>query len=229
MVGKRKRPAKLKMAPEAQQWFKGLAFFYFPNNDTNAVRERRITKAREHGAEWVRDLTEATHVIVDADLTYKDVEKGLPAEDLTRKIIVNDGYPMECISYRSLLKPDRVKYRVSGFSSTVIPSSESPPSSQTSQRSLQPKAPRACVRKGHIDPTETPPRSDASTQRDTQLSAGNVSSEHRMGSQKDACWAADRNHVIQEEVAGVLPSDALGAAVDENADGDRRIGLIDAQ
>lgn len=227
MVGKRKRPAKLKMAPEAQQWFKGLSFFYFPNNDTNAVRERRITKAREHGAEWVRDLTEATHVIVDADLTYKDVEKGLPAEDLTRKVIVNDGYPMECISYRSLLKPDRVKYRVSGFSSTVVPSSDPPPSSQTSERSLQPKAPRARVRKGHFDPSETPPRSDASTQRDTQLSSGNVISESQMGSQKDALWAADRNQVIQEDVTGVLPPDTLGAAVDNNADGDELAQIID--
>ncbi|KAF7514633.1 hypothetical protein G7054_g15144 [Neopestalotiopsis clavispora] len=223
IMGKRKRPTKLKMAPEAQQWFRGLSFFYFPNNDTNAVRERRITKAREHGAEWVRSLREATHVIVDADLTRKDLEKGLPSNELADMVVVNDAYPMECISYRSLLKPDREKFKVPGLPLATTPSIDPTQSSQTSERSLQPKAPRSRARHGHLDPAATPPRSYTSTQISTPLSSGNVISESQMGSQKVPAEVDHRSSVSQESM---LP-DTAQAGAHGKADEDELAQIID--
>ncbi|ETS87556.1 hypothetical protein PFICI_01384 [Pestalotiopsis fici W106-1] len=221
-MGKRKRPTKLNMAPEAQQWFKGSSFFYFPNNDTNAVRERRITKAREHGAEWVRTLREATHLIVDADLTHKDLEKAFSANELADKIVVNDVYPMECISYRTFLKPDREKFKVQGLSSTLNSSVDPPQSSETSERSLQPKAPRSRARTGHLDPAATPPRSDASTQKSTQLSSGNVISDSQLGSQKATADVDHENSVSQEE----MPLDVSQAGAEGKADEDELAQII---
>lgn len=49
-MGKRKKEAPLKMAPETQQIFRGLSFYYLPNDDINPARKLRITKARQHGA-----------------------------------------------------------------------------------------------------------------------------------------------------------------------------------
>ncbi|KAI1859766.1 hypothetical protein JX265_010215 [Neoarthrinium moseri] len=184
-MAKRKRSLTLKMAPEGQQCFKGLSFFFIPNDDVNPVRGRRITRAREHGANWVRSLDDASHVVVDANFTYADIEKTLDAHpEAKKKIIVNEGYPIDCIIYRRLLNPDQPKYQVPGFSQSVAESRQAPGPSQESERSLQlkPDASRR-LRKGQPVATGTPPRSDESTQRSTQISSGNVITVSQLGSQ----------------------------------------------
>lgn len=69
--GKRKRPADIKVVPEHRQYLKDMIIYFFPNDDKNAARRMRISKAIEYGALWFKDWREGiTHVIVDNNITY---------------------------------------------------------------------------------------------------------------------------------------------------------------
>lgn len=82
-TGKRKRIEPLRMKPEAQQIFKGLTFFYIPNNDVNPTRGLRIQRAREYGAVWAQTWSaEVTHVIVDKKIAFQSVLKILNVDSL---------------------------------------------------------------------------------------------------------------------------------------------------
>ncbi|KAK6064959.1 hypothetical protein SCUP234_12798 [Seiridium cupressi] len=186
-MGKRKRPKKIVLAPEAQQCFQGLAFYYIPNDDVNPVRERRITRAQEYGAEWTQSLDDATHVIVDDNFTYAHIENILAGSSTSAdKIIVNESYPLQCITSRKLLNPNQKQYQVSGCPQPLTAPEEAVEPSQESEKSLLLKPAKSRVRGGRGAPVATPPRSDASTQRSTQLSSGNVISESQLGSQSAA-------------------------------------------
>ncbi|RDA96055.1 hypothetical protein CP533_5823 [Ophiocordyceps camponoti-saundersi (nom. inval.)] len=121
-VGMRKRrrgaaaaAAVPKMRRTEEQVFRGLAFFYVPNNDIAPARRLRITRAREHGACWARDPFTATHIVVDKQLDYRDVGKVVSEEALARlPVLVNEEYPIDCIQFRSLLDAKQNKYRVPG-------------------------------------------------------------------------------------------------------------------
>ncbi|KAL2148139.1 hypothetical protein VTH82DRAFT_1794 [Thermothelomyces myriococcoides] len=146
---KRKRQPSKTSVPEAAQIFRGLRFFYIPNNNIAPARKLRIGKAQEHGAQWVRDLANASHVVVDKHLEYKDIESLLPPDARDSLVIVNEEYPIDCISFRMLLKPDQSRYRVTGFPGTKRKIDSDPPvseHSQSSDRSLQVKAPRTSIR-----------------------------------------------------------------------------------
>ncbi|RDA83027.1 hypothetical protein CP532_6880 [Ophiocordyceps camponoti-leonardi (nom. inval.)] len=104
-----------KMRRTEEQIFRGLAFFYVPNNDIAPARRLRITRAREHGACWARDPSTATHIVVDRQLHYRDVGKVVSGEALARlPKVVNEEYPIDCIQFRSLLDDAQKKYRVPG-------------------------------------------------------------------------------------------------------------------
>ncbi|CAK7567077.1 MAG: hypothetical protein SEPTF4163_005036 [Sporothrix epigloea] len=95
------------LVPERQRIFAGLAFYYLPDSALGA-RRLRIAKARQHGAQWVRRLRDATHVVVDKQLAWSDIaavvrDKG---GDETRPILVNDEYPLDCIGFRYASKLD---------------------------------------------------------------------------------------------------------------------------
>lgn len=113
---KRKRgsSSSLKMVSELEQIFRGLSFYYIPDNDVAPLRKIRITRAREHGAQWIRSLDGATHAIVDKNLAFKDIETILAKAGRSLPIVVNEDYPIDCISFRSLLNPDQHRYRVAG-------------------------------------------------------------------------------------------------------------------
>ncbi|TKA80421.1 hypothetical protein B0A55_03390 [Friedmanniomyces simplex] len=49
---KRKRDGTIELVPEAQQIFKGMHFYFFPNDDKNPARAMRMMKAIEFGATW---------------------------------------------------------------------------------------------------------------------------------------------------------------------------------
>ncbi|KAG7292601.1 hypothetical protein NEMBOFW57_002636 [Staphylotrichum longicolle] len=156
---KRKRLSLTKSVPEAAQIFRGLSFYYIPNNDIAPARKLRIGKAQEYGAQWVRDLVDASHVIVDKHLEYKDIENLLGPEAAPSLIIVNEDYPIDSISFRTLLNPDQLRYRVAGNPTVATKSASDeapPPSSQKSDRSLQVKQPRTSGSKTFDD---TPPGS----------------------------------------------------------------------
>lgn len=124
---KRKRnTASLNMVPEAEQIFRNLAFYYIPDNDIAPLRKLRITRAREHGATWARSLCGATHVIVDKNLAYNDIEAVVSKAGSPGSIIVNEDYPLECIQFRNILNPDQQRYRVAGCPSGGQPTASGP-------------------------------------------------------------------------------------------------------
>lgn len=132
---KRKRGLNSKIRPEAEQIFKNLAFFYIPDNDIAPARRLRIAKAREYGAQWTRSLSTATHIVVDKNLDYKDVDKFTCTASRTRPPkLVNEDYPIDCIQFRSLLNHDQKKYRI-----TSQPEGAATPSKPLEPSHLEPK------------------------------------------------------------------------------------------
>jgi DNA polymerase IV len=112
---KRKRSGLTnQLEPPRSQLFAGLAFFYVPNDDRNKVRKLRIAKAKEHGAAWVRQVRLATHVIVDKDLVWKDIEPILKGASLEGVRVVSDEWPTASVSLGELLDAFQIKYRVPG-------------------------------------------------------------------------------------------------------------------
>lgn len=112
-MAKRKRTELLQMAPESKQIFKGLCFFYIPNDDINPARRIRITKAREHGAIWTRESKVATHVIVDSNLKYSDIKPILDRNPISPSVVlVNDRYPVDCWIKGVVFDPKMHKYKV---------------------------------------------------------------------------------------------------------------------
>ncbi|KAI0383784.1 hypothetical protein F5Y04DRAFT_21188 [Hypomontagnella monticulosa] len=137
-MGKRKKEAPLKLAPEAQRIFKGLSFYYIPNDDINPARKLRITKAREHGATWSRKLVDATHIIVDKKLTFADIERHLQEDpQWSGKVLVNENYPIDCLKYRILANPGQHQYEVTGTPTPVTQPANTVPPSDGSDTSLR--------------------------------------------------------------------------------------------
>ncbi|KAK4157796.1 hypothetical protein C8A00DRAFT_11318 [Chaetomidium leptoderma] len=164
---KRKRQSLTKSVPEAAQVLRGFSFYYIPNNDIAPARKLRIGKAQEYGAQWVRSLADASHIIVDKHLEYKDIENMLGSQPAV--IVVNEEYPIDCISFRTLLNPDQNRYRVAGCPAAaekLVPDEVPPVASQASDRSLQVKPRRTSTGQ---DSRGTPPESgQPSLQSDTR-------------------------------------------------------------
>lgn len=119
-----------KIRPPEQQVFRGLSFFYIPDNDIAPVRRMRIKKAREFGAVWTRSVGGASHVIVEKALDWKAVQGFLVqnkaaasrGSNSMHPIVVNEDYPVDCIQFGRMLDHEQVKYRVTGQpSSASIP------------------------------------------------------------------------------------------------------------
>ncbi|TAQ89484.1 hypothetical protein B7494_g2148, partial [Chlorociboria aeruginascens] len=113
--GKKKAKEKaIKPVAESDQVLQGLKFYYLPNNDYNPVRKRRICRARENGATWEKQFSgSVTHIIVDSDHTSKYVMEHFSLDHLpTDVIIVNDVYPLDCITERCLLDPNLIQYTI---------------------------------------------------------------------------------------------------------------------
>ncbi|KAI0164954.1 hypothetical protein GGR57DRAFT_451186 [Xylariaceae sp. FL1272] len=130
-MAKRKRLSALDMAPESKQIFKDLAFFYIPNDDVNPARRLRIKKARQLGAHWVRNITEARYVIVDRALHLEDIQSILDAhpqkQDLT---VVSENYQSDCLQEKRLIHAGSLydvapRARVEQISVTEMPSQSS--------------------------------------------------------------------------------------------------------
>ncbi|EFY90965.1 hypothetical protein J3458_003192 [Metarhizium acridum] len=111
MALKKRKRDSINLRPEQEQIFKGLLFYYIPNNDIAPVRRLRINKAREYGALWTPDVESATHVIVDKGIQYEDVEKVVSGQKVK---VVNDEYPIDCIRFRAVVDARQRKYMVPG-------------------------------------------------------------------------------------------------------------------
>ncbi|KAK4464181.1 hypothetical protein QBC42DRAFT_221308 [Cladorrhinum samala] len=167
---KRKRqPATGKQVPASAQLFNGLSFYYIPNNNSNPTRKLRIGKAQEYGARWTRDLSGASHVVVDKNLSYTDIQKILGFSPNPSLILVNEDYPIDCVSFRSLLNPDQQKYWVSGFPSAqnkppTVGQALATTSPENEQSSLQIKElPKAGTRESTPANEDAPPQKAPST------------------------------------------------------------------
>ncbi|OIW34891.1 hypothetical protein CONLIGDRAFT_29803 [Coniochaeta ligniaria NRRL 30616] len=175
---KRDSSSSLKMVPESEQIFRGLSFYYIPDNDVAPLRKIRITRAREHGAQWIRTLNGATHVVVDKNLVYKDVEKILAKAGGSLPVIVNEDYPIDCITFRSLLNHDQQRYRVAGCPVSQRRNSTQSSAQQQSQVSdvslIVQKHPKRMDSKPKAG---TPPRSEGSSARSAGDQQANISTE----------------------------------------------------
>ncbi|KAH7171058.1 hypothetical protein EDB81DRAFT_777537 [Dactylonectria macrodidyma] len=112
---KRKREPAVKLRPEEQQLFRDLSFFYVPDNDIAPARRLRITKAREFGATWTRNPADATHIVVEKSIAFKEVEGVLrSANKNVPPDVVNEDYPLDCILFKALLQCKQKKYQLTG-------------------------------------------------------------------------------------------------------------------
>jgi DNA polymerase IV len=167
---RRKRGTSPVKRPEEEQIFKGLTFFYVPDNDIAPARRIRIFKAREYGATWTRMVSAATHIVVDRCIQYKDLESTLARTEKDRPPkVVNEDYPIDCIQFRSILDHNQNRYRLVG---QPIPDKrtpenldELPASSKESAKSLPLKPPPKNPRRwDYVPPGGTPSRSEESSQ-----------------------------------------------------------------
>ncbi|KAL6869308.1 hypothetical protein ACO1O0_000632 [Amphichorda felina] len=162
---RRKRDSSPVKRPEEEQIFRGLAFFYVPDNDIAPARRIRISKAREYGATWTRMVSAATHIVVDRSIRYKDLQSTLArVEKSNPPKMVNEDYPIDCIQFRAVLDHNQKKYQVVGH-----PAVDDHPgtlqSSESSERSLPLKPPENNPRRwDYVPPGGTPSRGEESSQ-----------------------------------------------------------------
>ncbi|KAL7629294.1 hypothetical protein AAE478_000814 [Parahypoxylon ruwenzoriense] len=179
-MGKRKKDAPLKLVPEERQIFKGLSFYYIPNDDINPARKLRIKKAREHGAAWSRQLVDATHIIVDKKLTYADIERHLQDEpNLSDKILVNENYPIDCLRHHIIASPEQGQYGITGMPTISSSSANKASSSDQSDASLQLKQRRKKTTKRIHTPV---PSTSSGSRESCQRSADSILSSQQQKS-----------------------------------------------
>ncbi|KGO75913.1 DNA polymerase family X [Penicillium italicum] len=150
---KKRKTNSAKIIPDDKQIFKGLIFFFFPNNDISPFRRLRIQRAQDYGARWSRNWdTDITHVIMDKGLLPSDLLSYLKLEILPTSVaLVNETYPSECIQFGSVLDTSHLRFRVNGTPTTTekvkSPVAESPPDSlplKPSRREIN-QSPERCL------------------------------------------------------------------------------------
>lgn len=183
IIGKRKKGPTLRLVPEPQQVFRGLTFYFFPNNDIDRARRMRIEKAQEYGATWTKEWSgEVTHVIVECDLRYADLLKFLSISHVPpEKVLVNEKYASDCIVFRTLLDPRQPVYHVPGQHDAKASSGKAVASAETAQSSLPLKP---ATRDVLTRQPRTPSRIDESShERETRQQSSGSGKPYEGGSQ----------------------------------------------
>ncbi|KAJ0386864.1 hypothetical protein COL922a_003484 [Colletotrichum nupharicola] len=122
---KRKREPSLKLVPEVQQVLRGMRLYFIPNDDIAPARKIRIRKSQEYGASWVRNLEDATHVIVDKKLEWKNIEKILSSTNASPAYtVVTEEYPLDCVRFKTLLNAGQKQYQVPAGGITALASGD---------------------------------------------------------------------------------------------------------
>jgi DNA polymerase IV len=161
MLGKKRKKDTIKLVREADRIFNGFEFFFLRNDDKSPLRKRRITLSREHGAIWTTIWTNRiTHLIVDNDLTRKDVLTYLKLSSLPPQVImVNEEYLSDCFIHRRVMNSLLKKYQVKDPDAEAAKQMAPQPASENSESSLQLKAPKSKLsRWENPSSQETPPR-----------------------------------------------------------------------
>lgn len=156
-MGSRKRKHQVGV-PLQDQILKGFRFFYI-QGDRKGLRRLRMEQAEKYGAEVTSVLADATHVIVDDELTFGDIKDRLaPVIDQDQPLLVRTHWPLDSIKEKRLLPTTSSWYR-------VIPDSSTPAASaahQSSKESLEVKAARNDPNRRRQDPDVTPSQSEKS-------------------------------------------------------------------
>lgn len=170
----RKRTAKGKnketAVPEERQILRGMSLFYI-RSDRVALKRQRMEHAERHGAIVTDQLSDATHVVVDEDLKYDDIKATISAGLVNESCkVVKDQWPLDCI-HQGRIFPAYPRYRIRGMpteeklraSARQGEKSDQPgevPATQTSDKSLELKAPTRNTKRWNYVPQQTPPQSD---------------------------------------------------------------------
>ncbi|KAK2797285.1 hypothetical protein FQN50_009250 [Emmonsiellopsis sp. PD_5] len=138
---KRRRESAVRVRPERQQIFKGMVFFFIPNDDIAPARRMRINKALEFGATraslW--NAASITHVIVDKKIPYEDILTYLKLDSFPPSMaLVNESYPAECIRFGSLMNASHPRFHVIGAPALLKQDSKSAPTEVSGSPKLKP-------------------------------------------------------------------------------------------
>lgn len=99
------RKKEKEVVPEHEKKLKELKLFYIPG-DRVGPRKARMERAELYGAVTTKDISEATHIVVDSNLTYKDIENHIPSvAGKHAPAIANDQWPLQCILRKSVFLP----------------------------------------------------------------------------------------------------------------------------
>lgn len=158
------------MVPEADRVFKGLQFYFFPNNIINGARRIRIEKAQQYGATWHPTWNEeVTHIILDKSMTMTELFKYLKRDSLPPgMLVVNEDYTSDSITWRSLSDPLAPRFAVKGAKP-----SKSTPSTKVPATVESPE-PRPKVRATNVETPDSPLGQDDGP---SPLDAGSNSTE----------------------------------------------------
>ncbi|KAJ4164234.1 hypothetical protein LMH87_005917 [Akanthomyces muscarius] len=219
---KRKKDEQVTLRPEGEQIFKGLIFYYIPDNEIAPARRLRIQKAREYGAVRTSDAAEATHVIVDRDIVYKDAKKVVATMRGERRVngvvVVSEDYPIECVQFKALLDWKQKRYRLAEQPEDDVTHSETiqmekkdkeVKSNVNLKEKLQLKEPQQNPKKWDYAPKSTPPNaSDESPGIDSQPIMLDAATASEGGHDQEAARAES----VQRD--SIAPGDELSEMID---------------
>ncbi|KAK5658777.1 hypothetical protein OQA88_1588 [Cercophora sp. LCS_1] len=216
-IRKRKRQPTVKVVPQTEQIFNGLSFYYLPNDDVAPARKLRIMRAQEYGARWVRELSNATHIVVDKRLGYKDVEKILPAPAECRLVVVNEEYPIDCISFKALLNPSQPRYKVAGFpdAAEITVSSFEPAGANNSLPLKEPQGKRALASENGTSPRAPSPRDEAAKSSQARSRSTSVSEPAAPEPRQQENSGEHNSGSVIAEPIGQPPEDAQPPLIDD--------------
>ncbi|KAH8697290.1 putative DNA polymerase POL4 [Talaromyces proteolyticus] len=133
-----------RVIPESKQIFKGLKFFFVPNNIIALARKLRVQRSQEYGALWAQTWSsDVTHVIVDKGLNFDELRKVLTPEQLSGEVaIVNQDYPSDCLQFGQLLSVTQTRFRVDGIPTKATRSQSTSKTATNPESSPRIKDPR---------------------------------------------------------------------------------------
>jgi DNA polymerase IV len=110
------------------QILRGLRFFYI-QGDRKGLRKLRMERAEEYGAEVTSVLADATHVIVDDELTFEDIKDRVASViSQDQPLLIRTHWPLDSINEKRLLPTTSSWYQVIPDSSTpAVSTAEQPP------------------------------------------------------------------------------------------------------
>ncbi|PYI25248.1 hypothetical protein BP00DRAFT_431443 [Aspergillus indologenus CBS 114.80] len=213
--GKGKRQCSSRIVPEEQQIFKGLVFFFFPNNGASALRRLRIQRAQDYGASAAETWGDhVTHVIVDKGLTFHDVIKHLHVESFPSTVaLVDESYPSECVKFRTVLNTAQVRFRVSGTPVPVGEKGSSPVIEPSDGGSLSIKPSRREQQKQHETQSHT--HTELHSQATEGQTTGRQATEQQPSELYTSAQVAECSNDLHTVSEPVRERDALDELIEE--------------